>query len=479
MNNKQTKIVCTIGPSCETVELLTKMVESGMNVARLNFSHGTHKNHLMLIKNVRIVEKNTGEAVAVLQDLQGPKIRVGLLPKKGVELKKGNKVYFSTDEKDTTSIPIGYKDLHKFLKKGETILFDDGKIQGIVVSVKGKKICVEIIVSGILFSHKGINIPESDLSKLKILTDKDKEDIVFGVSHGVDMIALSFVRSPHDILDLKYYIKKVEHDLGIKKQEPIRVVAKIEKAEAVECIDEILDVVDAIMIARGDLGVEMPAEEVPIIQKKLVDKAVEKAKPVIVATQMLDSMQHNPRPTRAEVSDVANAVIDHTDAVMLSNETASGEYPVETVTMMSKIIRQIEKSKYDDLFFRNPKGKIHKIDDTISGLSRLVAEDVGAKVILAASISGETGRLISRYRPEYQIVVATSTDRVRRQLNLSWGVHPFILVPCTSIEELVDRSVLHLKKEKKVKKGDKIIVVAGEPVGHAGHVNLLEVRQVS
>ncbi|MBI2436143.1 MAG: pyruvate kinase [Candidatus Magasanikbacteria bacterium] len=350
--NKQTKIVCTIGPSCETVEILTQMVEAGMNVARLNFSHGTYANHKMLIKNIRAVEKNTGEAIAILQDLQGPKIRVGIVPKTGIELNKGHEVLFSTDEKNKKAIQIGYKDLHKFLKKDELMLLDDGKIQGVISSVKGKTITVRITVSGVLTSHKGINVPQSDLSKLKVLTDKDKQDIEFGVKNGVDMIALSFVMSPTDILDLKYHIKKVARKLGIKKQEPIRVIAKIEKAEAVKRIDEILEVVDAIMVARGDLGIEIPAEEVPIIQKKLVDKALEKAKPVIVATQMLDSMQHNPRPTRAEVSDVANAVIDHTDAVMLSNETASGEYPVETVAMMSKIIRQTEKSHYDDLFFR-------------------------------------------------------------------------------------------------------------------------------
>ena len=233
------------------------------------------------------------------------------------------------------------------------------------------------------------------------------------------------------------------------------------------------------MVARGDLGIEIPAENVPLVQKKLIDIALEHAKPVIVATQMLDSMQHNPRPTRAEVSDVANAVIDHTDAVMLSNETAAGEYPVKTVETMAKIITETEKSHYDDLVFREPKNKFHKIDDTISGLSRMVAEKIGAKIILAASISGETGRLISRYRPEFPIIVATSTPRVQRQLNLSWGVRPFILMPCKTIEELVERSVNHLKKEKIVKPGEKIIVVAGEPVGHAGHVNLLEVREVS
>jgi len=477
--DKQTKIVCTIGPSSEDLKILSAMTKAGMNVARLNFSHGTHENHEILIQHIRKIEKKTGKPVAILQDLQGPKIRVGDIPEKGIELVEGTKVVFSTDEKNKKAIPIGHSDLHEFVKKGEIMLLDDGEMQVKILSVRKQTIKTQVLVGGILLPHKGINIPESDLSGLTVLTEKDKNDVYFGVKHGVDMIALSFVMAPENILDLKYHIKKVEEELGIVPEQPIRIIAKIEKAEAVRRIDEILDVVDCIMVARGDLGIEIPAEDVPVTQKKLIDKALEKARPVIVATQMLDSMQNNPRPTRAEVSDVANAVIDHTDAMMLSNETASGKYPVESVAMMSKIIKGTEKSKYDNLFFRDPKEKIHKIDDTISGLSRLVAEEVGAKLILAASISGETGRLISRYRPEYPIVIATTTDRVRRQLNLSWGVHPFILYPCNSIEELVERSVLMLKKMKKVKKDDTIIVVAGEPVGQAGHVNLLEVRKVT
>ena len=245
-----------------------------------------------------------------------------------------------------------------------------------------------------------------------------------------------------------------------------------------ENIDEILDVVDGIMVARGDLGIETPAEELPLVQKKLIDSALDKAKPVIVATQMLDSMRENPRPTRAEVSDVANAVIDHTDAVMLSNETATGKYPVKTVETMAEIIRETETSVYDNLQLRDHNGDNQKIDDVISQMSRMFAEKVNAKLILAASISGGTGRLISRYRPELPIVVATNSERAKHQLNLSWGVRPFILPPCRTIEELVERSVVHLKKHKLVESGDKIIVVAGEPVGQAGHVNLLEVREV-
>jgi pyruvate kinase len=476
---KQTKIVCTIGPACETVETLEKMVKAGMNVARLNFSHGSYDNHKKLINNIREVEKRTGEPVAIIQDLQGPKIRIGDLGEKGILLTAGEDVFFSTDMTDRQSIPIQYEHFHEYVRRGEKMLLDDGKMEVRILDVEGKKIRTKIVVGGLLLAHKGINIPESDLSQMQVLTSKDKSDVHFGVENGVDMIALSFVMKPDDILDLRFHVKQVESELDMVGNQPIRLIAKIEKPEAVERMEEIVQVVDGIMVARGDLGLEIPAEEVPLVQKKLIDTAMEAGKPVIVATQMLDSMQHNPRPTRAEVSDVSNAVIDHTDAVMLSNETAAGEYPVETVATMARIIAETEKSHYDDLPFREPKTKIHKIDDTISGLSRVIAEKVDARLILAASISGETGRLISRYRPEFPIVVATSTDRVQHQLNLSWGVRPFILMPCNSIEELVDRAIVHLKKESMVKVSDKIIVVAGEPVGHAGHVNLLEVREVN
>lgn len=475
---KQTKIVCTIGPACSDVVTLEKMVKAGMNVARLNFSHGTYENHKMLIDNIREVEKKTGEPIAILQDLSGPKIRIEKVAEEGVNLVEGAEIIFSTDSSDTDAIQVGYKELHKFVKKGEPMLLDDGKIEVKVVEVKGHKIITKVIVPGVLYSNKGINIPKSDLSSLQVLTEKDKADARFGVEQGVDLIAFSFVMRPDDILDLRYHLKQVEEELKIDTHNPIKIIAKIEKAEAVKNIRDIIQVTDGIMVARGDLGVEIPAEEVPIVQKKLIDIALENAKPVIVATQMLDSMQNNPRPTRAEVSDVANAVIDHTDAVMLSNETATGKYPVETVLMMSKIIKETEKSEYTKLFINEPKEKTNKIDDVISGLSRLVAEDVGADLILAASLSGETGRLISRYRPKFPIAVATNSKLVSHQLNLSWGVLPFEIVECKSIEELVERSITHLREKKIIKENNRIIVVAGEPVGHAGFVNLLEVREV-
>ncbi len=476
---KRTKIVCTLGPATEKKETIESLVNAGMNVARLNFSHGTYENHEVLINNVREISKKLDHPLAVLQDLQGPKIRVGVLPDEGIELKEGETAVFDTSIKEYSGeeIPVDYAELHTHVQSGERLLLNDGRTGTEVEKVEGTKIFVKVMNSGVITSHKGINIPDSHLT-ISALTDKDKKDARFGVEHGVDFIALSFVTSAKDILDLRYLIKQYEDEMNMDPEQPIRIIAKIERGVAVKNIKEIMDVVDGIMVARGDLGIEIPASDVPLTQKKLIDLALDAAKPVIVATQMLDSMQDNPRPTRAEVSDVANAVIDHTDAVMLSNETATGKYPIETVQTMAEIIEKTESSAYDDLHLREKSTKSHSIDDVISQMSRLVAEQVEAKLILAASISGETARLISRHRPELPIVVATNTDRARHQLNLSWGVQPFILPQCSSIEELVERSVVYLKKNKFVKIGDKVIVVAGEPVGQSGHVNVLEVREV-
>ncbi len=475
---KQTKIVATIGPSCESVKTLERMVHAGMNVARLNFSHGTHENHALLIERIREVEKKTHEPVAILQDLQGPKLRLGEIEKKGIELIKDTEVVFTHRPETSLEIPLGYERLYEYVKPGERMLLDDGRLEVKIIRVEQEKIIAHVIVGGVLMSHKGINVPDSNLKGLKVLTEKDREDLKFGVEHGIDFVAMSFVMDPQDILDVKFFIKQIEQGIGETRLDPIRIIAKIEKHEAVQKIEKIIEVADGIMIARGDLGIEIPAEKVPLIQKKIIDLARTHAKPVIVATQMLDSMQHSPRPTRAEVSDVSNAVIDHTDAVMLSNETASGEYPVETVETMKSIILSTEDSVYDDVLARETRSKVKSIDTTISSLSKIVAEEVDAQLILAASLSGDTGRLISQYRPELQIAVATSSVRVCRQLNLSWGVRPFILGECKTIEELIERSILELKNKKFISSGDRLIIVAGEPVGQAGHVNLLEVREV-
>lgn len=476
---KRTKIVCTLGPSSESVSTITKMVHAGMNVARLNFSHGTHANHKKLIKAVRTVAKNTGEPLAIMQDLQGPKIRVGVLPEKGIEFVAGKEVVFDTHVTTYHAgiIPIDFKELHAFIKPGERLLLNDGRVETIVTQVQGTKITAEVKNEGIITSHKGINVPDTKLG-IRSLTEKDKKDVKFGVMNGVDLIALSFVTSANDVIDLRYLIQEYEKELEIIDQPPIKIIAKIERAEAVKDIDKILDVVDGIMIARGDLGIEMPAQDVPLIQKRLIDKALAYARPVIVATQMLDSMQHAPRPTRAEVSDVANAVIDHTDAVMLSNESAVGEYVEETVQMMASIIIETESSEYVSLSRVPHLTQKTAVDNVISSLSKLLAEQTKAKVILAASLSGETARLISRNRPGLPIVVATSSTRVMHQLAVSHGVIPFIIPQCRSIEELLERSMVYLKERKLVVSGDMVVIVAGEPVGQAGHVNLLELKEV-
>lgn len=476
---KKTKICATIGPSCEDIKILTEMVKAGMNIARLNFSHGTHENHAMLVKNIRAVEEKTGEPVAIMQDLQGPKIRVGLLPEAGVTIKDGEEIIFNTaiSKYAGKDMPLDYPELHKYIQKGERILIDDGRLEARVKGVAGTKIKAEIIEGGLITSHEGVNLPDSKLL-IPALSDKDKRDALFGVEHGVDLMAMSFVRTAKDVLDLRFLIRQYEDKLNIIGEQPIRIIAKIERREAVANLEEILEVADGVMVARGDLGLAMPIEEVPLAQKRIIEAAIKLAKPVIVATQMLDSMRASRRPTRAEVSDVANAVIDHTDTLMLSNETATGKHPVLVIETMAEIITATEKSSFDDTALPS----IHKggttVDTAVSELSRILAEEVKAKIILAASISGETGRLISHVRPPLPILVATNTERVRRQLNLSWGVVPFILEPCHSIEELVGRSIAYIKKNKIAKKGDKMIVVAGEPVGQAGNVNLVEVREI-
>lgn len=477
---KRTKIVCTIGPASSDRETLLKMVKEGMNVARLNFSHGSHENHAKLIATIREISEETGEPIAILQDLQGPKIRVGKLPEEGVMLEAGQEIVFSTDPKaKLPKIGLTYDNLHSDVGPGDKMLLDDGLLDVAVKDVNGRDITCQVVTGGKLTSNKGLNLPTATLS-IPAITEKDKDDLDFGIGQGVDWVALSFVRNAKEVYDLKYMIKELEQKYGNAKHHygpHARIIAKIEKHEAVRHIDEIVEATDGIMVARGDLGIEMPAEEVPLIQKRIIDKCLEQAKPVIVATQMLDSMIRNPRPTRAEVSDVANAVIDHTDAVMLSGESASGKYPVEAVETMARIISETEASVYDNL----PVNREFETQDTESAVSQvanILARSVGSKLILAASLSGDMGRIVSRHRPELPVVVAVAEERVRRQLNLSWGVMPFILPQCEMVEELVDRSVGYLKNKKMVRDGDRLIVIAGEPVGISGGANLIEIRTV-
>lgn len=483
---KRTKIVCTIGPSSNSEKILTQMIKAGMNVARLNFSHGTYPEHAKIIKLIRKLSKKFVQPITILQDLQGPRIRVGFLPGKGVFLKARQTIILTTDLKAKVipsgaripvKIPVTYEKLHLEVKPGQPILLADGAIELKTIKVKGKDIECLILNDGFISSHKGINLPETKLS-LPTITDKDKNDLAFGIKNNVDMIALSFVRTAQDVLDLKDLIKRLEIKYQGKKSLLTQVIVKIEKREAVENFTKILEVTDAIMVARGDLGIEMPEEDVPLVQKMMIEKCLNAAKPVIVATQMLESMIRNPRPTRAEVSDVANAVIDHTDAIMLSGETAEGKYPVEAVAIMAQIAQRTERSKYDNLEFSQIfKGKL-QIDDAVSSSADLLAKNLKAKAILIASITGNTARLIARYRPELPILVTTNNEKVRCQLNLSWGVVPFVLPKCRTIEDLAAKALVYIKNKKYVKAKDKIILVAGFPLGKSGNVNWIKIQEI-
>lgn len=478
---RHTKIAATIGPACDSVELITSLSTAGLDIARLNFSHGTYESHAAVIERLRLVESKQSDPLTILQDLRGPRLRLGTLPELGVPVKNGQLVPFSTSltDYDGTRIPVYFPGLESSLKIGEHILINDGRIEGVIKRIEGDTIFLEIIEEGLLLSNKGLNFPNSRLA-IPVISDKDKEDLKFGLAHGVDVIAMSFVSTAKDILDLRFLIEQYCKELNLKLSRIPAIIAKIERHEAVENLKEIIEAADGIMVARGDLGLEVPKEEVPLIQKKIIDATRAAAKPVMVATQLLDSMQENTRPTRAEVSDVANAVIDGADSLLLTNETAAGKHPVLTVKTMADIILATENSSYDDRALPvTATTNVIQTEVAITELSRLLAEKVKAKLILAASITGDSARLISHVRPEFPILVATESEEVRHQLNLTWGVRAFILPECKSIEELVERSVMYIKSRGFGAVGDTIIVVSGEPVGKSGNVNLVEVRVIN
>jgi len=483
---KRTKIVCTIGPSSDSEKILSQMIRAGMNVARLNFSHGTYPEHLKVINLLRKLSKRFDQPITLMQDLQGPRIRLGEIPEGGFVLQPRETVILTTKpgakfaketKKTLTKIPVTYSQMHLDVKKEHRVLLVDGLITLKVLKVKGREIYCLVQNGGLIESHKGVNLPETKLS-ISTITPKDKKDLEFGIKNEVDMVAMSFVRSAQDVKELKSLIKKFEKKYQGKKVLPTQVVVKIEKPEAVKNFNKILKETDGVMVARGDLGIEMPADSVPLVQKKIIDLCLAAAKPVIVATQMLDSMIYNPKPTRAEVSDVANAVIDHTDAVMLSGETANGKYPLETVATMSRIVVRIERSKYDDFEFRKIFRNKLQVDDAISSSANLLARNLKADAILVASITGYTGRIVSRYRPELPILVTTNNEKVRRQLNLSWGVVPFVLPRCKTIEGLIDKALVYIKQKKLVKVKDIIIIIAGFPLGKSGNVNWIQIKEV-
>jgi pyruvate kinase len=444
---KRTKIVATIGPACHDIDTLTKMMQAGMNVARLNFSHGTHADHATLIQNIRSAAAALDLPIAIMQDVQGPKIRLGDLPKEGIVLDLGSTVHIDTSLNDCKegAIPITLKTLHEYVQPGERILIADGTIELKVQSVNENIISTEVVVPGTVYSHKGMNIPDTNLT-LSALTEKDMLDLAFGVEQEVDLVAVSFVRSAADILEARRTIEAAEIAAGKVPETPIRIIAKIERPEAVEQIDSILEVVDGIMVARGDLGVEIDAADVPVVQKDLIAKARNVSKPVIVATQMLDSMQDNPRPTRAEVSDVANAVIDHTDAVMLSNETATGSYPIETVQMMHDIIVETEASKYDNV-----------LEAPTNELAELLQHNKDVQALISDTTNKMVESVISQYRPEMPVIIVSSQARRVRQLNLSWGVVP-VLAGSFETSAALLAGATDIMKQKELAQSGKVVV---------------------
>ncbi|MBF8280782.1 MAG: pyruvate kinase [Candidatus Magasanikbacteria bacterium] len=455
---KRTKIVATIGPASEKLATLKKLVAVGLNVCRLNFSHGTYANHSQLIKNIRTVAKQTNEPLAILQDLSGPKIRVGDLPAEGVALKVGAEIIFANDG-GKGHLPFTYVNLPKDVKKNDIILLDDGLMQVRVTTVKGKLIYTKIEVGGVLLPHKGMNVPTASLS-VPSITDKDKKDLQFGLGKDVDIVSLSFVRTAEDVKQLKGLIKKWKRGVT-----PL-VVAKIEKHEAVTNMSAIVDEVDGIMVARGDLALEAAAEEVPLVQKRLIKMCRERGKFVIVATEMLASMAKNPRPTRAEVSDVANAVIDHTDCVMLSGESATGKYPVETVLMMGKICHETEASEFDNLPVTVPAVDHNTASELLGDLAMIISRLPKVKAIALDVKHAHLAPLISQFRPEASICPMVKTLKDAQQFNVRWGVHASVTKTATGL-------INTIKKRGLAKKGDRVAWIAFEKNG--SNLNVKEV----
>ena len=470
---RKTKIVCTIGPASEHVDILKQMIEAGMNVARLNFSHGDFEEHGARIKNIRQAEKETGKIVAILLDTKGPEIRTGKLKEEPIELIQDQKIILTTDEilGDASKISVTYRQLPQDVSIGSTILIDDGLIGLRVLAVQGNEIECLIVNGGSLKSKKGVNVPGVRI-KLPGITEKDKNDILFGIGQAVDFIAASFVRKASDVIEIRELLEN--HNMS-----HIQIISKIENQEGVDNLDEILAVSDGLMVARGDLGVEIPAEDVPIVQKQMIKKCNHAGKPVITATMMLDSMQRNPRPTRAEASDVANAVFDGTDAVMLSGETAAGKYPIESVSTMARIARRAEESlDHKEIFIRTAQAQQTTITESISQAVANSALELGAKAILTATESGYTARMVSKYRPKCPIVAVTPKDEVLRRLSLIWGVFPIKCMSAQTTDELFDLAVDSSMESGFVKLGDLVVITAGVPVGRSGTTNLIKVHQV-
>ncbi|MGH4139048.1 pyruvate kinase [Clostridium sp.] len=469
---RMTKIICTLGPAVDDENLLEELMLGGMDVARLNFSHGTHEEQKARLDRVKKVREKLNIPVALLLDIKGPKIRLGKFENDEVILQNGNEFVLvnenilGTEEKST----ITHKDLYKDVKAGTIILINDGLVEIEVQKVVGKDIHCKILNGGVVSNNKGVNVPETD-THLPAITSQDIEDIKFAIENEFDFIACSFVRKASNVTEMREILKSYGG-------QDIMIISKIENREGVNNFDEILNVSDGIMVARGDLGVEIPTEEVPIVQKMIIKKCYQSGKPVITATQMLDSMIKNPRPTRAEASDVANAVYDGTSAIMLSGESAIGKYPVESVKTMVRISQMAEKSIYFSNKLSMQFNLVETVTNAISYATCAIAQQLKAAAIISATESGQTARMISRFRSYCPIIATTSNPRVQRQLCISWGVVPLLVKEALTVEEMFEIGVKEALEIKLVKQGDVVVITAGGPVGTAGTTNLLKVQTV-
>ncbi|MDZ7771925.1 MAG: pyruvate kinase [Balneolaceae bacterium] len=473
--NRRTKIVCTLGPSSQSEELIRGLVDAGMNVARINFSHGTHQQHSDTIKAVRTVASDMNVGIPILADLQGPKVRVGTMMDGGQTIKTGDYLEITTEDITGTSkrIPIDYPGLVDDASEGNRILIDDGLLELKVIKKNANKLTALVLEGGRLKSRKGVNLPEVNLA-MSSLTSKDVEDLAFAIQADVEYVALSFVRSPNDLMELISRLRSAGSHAG--------VIAKIEKPEALTHLDEIIEEATALMVARGDLGIEIASERVPLIQKRIIERSRMAGKPVITATQMLDSMITHSRPTRAESSDVANAVFDGSDAVMLSGETAVGDYPLETVRTMDRICRSIEDHSsriYGGLDFRKPEWKDKQIVESIAHSVVMLADNVDARAIGTITHSGNTAKRIAKFRPRVPIIAFTESEIVYRQLSLVWGTIPVMLESIFGIDKSVRYMEDYLKSSGLVNSGDRVVLATGMPVTKKKHTNMVKVSTIS
>jgi pyruvate kinase len=471
---RKTKIICTLGPATDKENVLEELIKCGMDVARCNFSHGSYEEHKGRMDKIKEIRKKCDKNVAILLDTKGPEIRTGLFEKGTIYVEAGQSFTLVCGEEivgNESRVNVTYPNLYKDVKEGDVILIDDGLVEMEVTSIEEKNIVCQVKNAGKISDRKGVNIPDVHIN-MDYMSGKDRQDIIFGINNDVDFIAASFVRCAEDVKE----VRELLDDNGGRN---INIIAKIENSEGILNIDSIIAEADAIMIARGDMGVELPEEEVPIIQKMIIKKVYQAGKQVITATQMLDSMMNNPRPTRAETTDVANSIYDGTSAIMLSGETAAGKYPIESLSTMVKIAERTEMDiNYKQRFFNNRKDYSHDITEAVCHATCTTAYDLGAKSILTVTKSGRSARMVSRFRPDCMIIAGSTNVKVCRQLNMSWGVTPVLLQEKEDVLELFDYAVDVAEEKGFVQKGNIVVITSGVPIGRSGTTNMIKVHIV-